>query len=114
MNRCRKLSGVGKVSALGILVLVIVQPVGVVVVGILLGVRESGEPVSALGAGVVERLVPDELTRIGLRLAVAPAAGHASCMVLLLEMDDIVVPNPDGKVAGPQHGSLVLEVTWLG
>ena len=47
--------------------LVIVQPVGVVVVGILLGVREPGEPVPALGAGVVERLVPDELARVGLR-----------------------------------------------
>ena len=49
--------------------LVVVVPVGVVVVGNLFRVRESGEPIAARGARAVERLVQDELAGVGLRRA---------------------------------------------
>tara|TARA_B110000444_G_C18782413_1_gene568135 strand:- start:255 stop:503 length:249 start_codon:yes stop_codon:yes gene_type:complete len=74
-------------------VLVIVQTVGVVVVGNLLVVSESGESMPALGAVVIERLVPDELARVGLGLAVALTGGDASCMYLFLVMNDIVMAH---------------------
>ena len=73
--------------------LVIVQTVGVVVVGNLLVVSESGESMPALGAVVIERLVPDELARVGLGLAVALTGGDASCMYLFLVMNDIVMAH---------------------
>ena len=47
--------------------LVVGVPVGVVVVGILLRVREPGEPLAARGVGSGERLVIDELAGVGLR-----------------------------------------------
>ena len=88
---------------------VIVQSVGVVIGTILGAVIESRDSVAALVGGARQRLVLDELAGIGLRRARRRPVDLAVGVVLLLEMHYIVVSDPNGKVARPEHRPLVLE-----
>jgi len=89
--------------------LVVGVPVGVVVVGNLLRVRESGEPITARGTGAGERLVQDELAGVGLRRARRRAVEQAVGVVLLLVVHHVVVANPNSHISRPEYGTFVLE-----
>ena len=81
----------------------VVDPVCVVVVCNLFRVRESRETVAAGGARRVERLVLDQLARVGLLFARRRTIDQAVCVILFLEVQNIVVPNPNlRRVQGPE------------
>ena len=98
-RRVRKHGAIERNVSIGQRHPVVGVPIGVVAIGNLLRMREPGEPISARGTGVVERLVPDELAGVGLREAGSRTICLAVLMVCFLKMDNIIVPNlRDGHV----------------